>query len=63
MKLFEVLDMKRLHSRSNRKKARNIAGALKAKSRKNNPGDEEIPSGWRADPHQGGHSFSFLPKT
>ena len=50
MKLNElhILDV-----RGNRGKARKIAKNLKARAKKFNPGDEIIPSGWRADPHQG----------
>lgn len=40
--------------------AKRIANAAKDKAKKNNPEETETPSGWRADPHQGGHVQSFI---
>ena len=41
-------------------KARRIANRAKDKAKQANPGDSDTVTGWRSDPHQGGHASSSL---
>lgn len=45
---------------SNMSKARRIAAGARVAAKGNNPGEPREPSGWTADPHQGGHGNNFL---
>lgn len=45
---------------SNISKAKRIRTLAKMKAKEANPGDSDTVSGWRSDPHQGGHSSAFL---
>lgn len=53
MKLNEVLNLSMLDKRRSSRRAKRIATKARAKAKVHNPGDEDTPSGWRADPHQG----------
>ena len=40
--------------------AKRIVNKARGKAKKANPGDGDTVSGWRSDPHQGGHVMSFI---
>lgn len=44
----------------NFKRAKRIRALTKDNAKAANPDESETPSGWRADPHQGGHFSNFL---
>ena len=49
MKVSDVI----LNKKSNYKKAKKIRDDLLSRAKDNNPDEQEIVSGWNADPHQG----------
>lgn len=53
MKVRDVLDIQN-KKMNNHEKGLLLTRMLKARARRNNPTDTEIPSGWNAGPYQGG---------
>jgi hypothetical protein len=53
MKVRDVLDIQN-KSMGNREKGLLLTKMLKARAKRYNPTDTEIPSGWNASPYQGG---------